>query len=233
MPKFPQPIERIRTTAMEIGLYLPVGVYSKARDELTTLSRRRIRAAFSDLVDLGHERVRPFERRVRRRAKRVEEQTKETVTGAAASARERTRQVQSAAEKATRKNVKKTSAAVATAAPKLPRVAAPRSAKELPIDDYGSLNVSEITSRLGGLTQTELAKVYKYEQARQNRSTVLEAIDAKLIDLPIATYDALTAEEVIGRLESLSQDELEVLRRYEASTKSRSTVMEKIDSLLA
>lgn len=226
-------VERIRTTALELGLYLPMGVYSKARDELTGLSRRRIEKAFTDLVDRGQERVKPIERRVRRRAGQVEEQVKETVTGAAASARETTRAAQSRVKKTARKNAKKTTTAAATVAPKLPRVAAPRTAKELPIADYGSLNVSEIANRLSGLTQTDLAKVRKYEQAHQNRSTVLEAIDAKLIELPIPTYDALTAEEVVGRLDGLSSDELETLRRYEANTKARSTVLDKIDSVVA
>lgn len=233
MPKMPQRMERIRTTAMEVGLYLPMGAYSKARDELTGLSRRRIEEAFTALIDRGQERVGPIERRARRRADRAEEQVKDTVTGAARSARKTGREVQNRAQRTARKNARKTSAAVAAAAPKLPRVAAPRSAKELPIENYGSLNASQITSELAGLTQTDLAKVYKYEQAHQNRSTVLDAVDAKLIELPIPTYDALTAEEIVGRLESLSEDELKTLRRYEANTKSRSTVMEKIDSVVA
>ncbi len=106
-------------------------------------------------------------------------------------------------------------------------------AKDLPIPNYGSLTAAEITGKLAGLTQTDLAKVYKYEQSHDNRRTVLDAIEGKLIELPIPTYDALTAEEIIARLDNLSKDDLKTIHRYESATKSRSTVMEKIDSLLA
>ena len=233
MPKVPPRMERIRTTAMEIGLYLPLGVYSKARDELTGLSRRRIEKAFEDLIGRGQGRVEPIERRMRRRADRVEDEVRDTVTNAAGSAKKATLAAQSTAGRATRKNAKKATAAVTSTAPKLPRVAAPRNEKQLPIPDYGTLNASRIISSLNGLTQTDLAKVYKYEQAHDNRRTVLEAIDAKLVELPISTYDALTAEEIIARLESLSEDELKTLRRYESNTKGRATVMERLNSLVA
>ena len=233
MPKMPVRVERIRATAVELGLYLPVGVYSKARDQLTGLTRRRIEQAFTDLIDRGHERVQPIERRMRRGASLVEDEVGQGVSSAATSARQMGRAARGSASKATLKNVKKASAAVASQAPKSPGVAAPRTAKDLPLEDYDSLNVSEITSKLSGLTQTELAKVYKYEQAHDNRRTVLDAIDAKLIELPLPTYDALTAEEIVARLENLSQDELKLIRRYESGTKSRTTVLEKIDALVA
>ncbi len=87
-------------------------------------------------------------------------------------------------------------------------------------------------TQLKGFTQTELAKVYKFEQANEGRATILDAIDSKLIVLPITTYDALTVDEINSRLERLSQDELKTIRRYENDTKARAGVLDKIDSLL-
>ena len=96
----------------------------------------------------------------------------------------------------------------------------------------GSPPASEITSELRGLTQTELAKVYKFEKAHENRRTVLDSIESKFVDLPIPTYDALTVDEINSRLEKLEASELRTVRRYEADTKERSTIIERIDSLL-
>ena len=57
--------------------------------------------------------------------------------------------------------------------------------------------------------------------------------DSRLVALPIATYDSLTVEEINGRLDGLSPQELKALRRYESDTKARTTIIEKIDTLLA
>jgi hypothetical protein len=75
--------------------------------------------------------------------------------------------------------------------------------------------------------------VYKFEKAHENRSTILEAIESRFVDLPIPTYDDLTVEEIGDRLAALSQDQLKTLRRYENDTKARVTVIEKIDSELS
>ncbi len=50
-------------------------------------------------------------------------------------------------------------------------------------------------------------------------------------DLPIARYDALTAEEIGRRLGELSQVDLVVVQSYERRNQGRTTVMERIDSL--
>jgi hypothetical protein len=132
--------------------------------------------------------------------------------------------------KQTKKTVNKASAATASATSKLPRVAVPKTASELPIASYNSLTASEILTELRGLTQTQLAMVYKFEKANEGRATILESIDSRLVPLPIATYDALTVNEISARLASLSPGDLEILRRYEADTKNRTTVLDKIDT---
>jgi ferritin-like metal-binding protein YciE len=52
-------------------------------------------------------------------------------------------------------------------------------------------------------------------------------------DLAIARYDALTAEEIIGRLAELSQIDLAKVAAYERKHQKRSTVLGRIDTLQA
>ena len=210
-------IGTIRDRAVELGVYLPLGAYSKVRDEISDLSAPRVRKAFNGLIERGQDRMQPVERVVRRRTRQAENKISDA-----------SRQV----TKTARKTTKKATAAAGTVAPKLPRVAAPKRASDLPIKSYASLTAGEITSELRGLTQTELAKVYKFEKAHENRRTVLDSIEGKFVDLPIPTYDALTVDEINGRLEKLEASELRAIRRYEADTKERSTIIEKIDALI-
>jgi hypothetical protein len=48
-------------------------------------------------------------------------------------------------------------------------------------------------------------------------------------DLPLADYDSLNVREVSERLEELSTEEVERLRRYEAANKNRSTLLRRFD----
>jgi hypothetical protein len=215
-------MDKLRTRALEIGIYLPLGAYSKVRDQITDLDAAGLRKLYSDLVGRGQQRMQPMERAVRRRSARVERRVQESAgTVASRTRREAT------------KTARRAEAAASATAPKMPRVAAPTDASKLPIGRYDSLTADEIAQRTRGLTQTDLAKVYKYEKANQNRATVLEMIESKFIDLPIPTYDALTVEEIDSRLSRLSKVELKRLRRYEESTKARSTVIQRIDSRIA
>jgi hypothetical protein len=208
---------RVRERAVEVGVYLPLGAYSLIRDEITDLDSRRVRKLYNGLIDRGQTRLEPVERTIRRRTKKLEDRA-EAVT----------KQVRGNV----RKGEKRATAAVNEIAPKLPRVAAPKKASEVPIKSYNSLTVTEINSQLKGLTQTELAKVYKWERANENRTSILDSIESKFVDLPIPTYDALTVDEIIGRLDGLSESELKTIRRYEKDTKARATVLEKVEAKL-
>ena len=218
MPTVNDTVERAARRALEWSVYLPLGAYARVRDELADLDARQIRALYGDLVGRGQRRLEPFERAARRRAGRAGDEAR------AAAQRARRRADRSRARART---------ATADVAPKLPRVGAPKRASDLPIKSYGSLTADEIVSRLRGLTQADLARVYKYEKAHQNRSTILDAIDSKLTPLPIPGYDALTVDEINARLESLSDDELKTIRRYEADTKARTTILDRIDARLS
>ena len=50
-------------------------------------------------------------------------------------------------------------------------------------------------------------------------------------DLAIARYDALTAEEIAGRLSGLSQIDLAKVDAYERKNQNRTTILTRIDSL--
>ena len=54
---------------------------------------------------------------------------------------------------------------------------------------------------------------------------------ATAADLPIARYDQLTAEEIVGRLSDLSQADLAKVAVYERRNSNRSTVLERVSSL--
>ena len=212
-----QTIDRVRDRALELGVYLPLGAYSAVRDEIVELDGKRVRKLYEGLIDRGQNRIDDAQKILKVRTRGLRRQAKDTAAD-----------VQSTTRKAT----KRATTAANNIAPKLPRVAAPKTASELPIQGYNSLTASEIVTRLKSLTQTELAKVYKFESAHEGRQTILEAIDSKLITLPITTYDALTVDEIATRLERLSEDELKTIRRYENDTKARAGVLDKIDSFL-
>ncbi len=218
MPKATDTIDRVRSRAMELGVYLPLGAYATVRDRFTDLSAERVLEVYSDLVDRGQDRLQPVERLVRRRSQQVEERAQEVAADVRKTARTTSARAGAAAD---------------TIAPKLPRVAAPKKASELPIKGYADLTAADIVAATKGLTQKELARVYKFERANENRSTVLEAVEARFVELPIPTYDALNVSEIVERLEGLAPEELKVVRRYEADTKARTTVLEKIDALIA
>ena len=218
MPTETSRIERLRSAAVDLGVYLPLGAYVRVREGITDLDRARVRRLVADLTDRGQERLEPLEKMIRRRRGQVTRAANERAAAATTTARKAATRAVAAAD---------------TIAPKLPRVAAPRSVSELPIAGYASLTVNEIISRLKGLTQTDLARIYKFERTNEGRSTLLEAIEGRFVELPIPTYDALTAEEAVERLEKLEPGDLKKIRRYEADTKARSTVLDKIDSLLS
>ena len=214
-------LERTRERAVEVGLYLPLGAYVAVRDQIADLDSKRVRKLFDDLVARGQGRVEPIEKVVRRRSREFEREFDKTATEA-----------RKTVTRSSKKTAKRAEAATAKAQTKLPRVATPKRASDLPIAGYASLTADEILTEIRGLTQTDLAKIYKFEKANENRKTILDAIDARIQVLPIPTYDALTVDEIVGKLEGLDASELRTLRRYEADTKERTTILEKIDSLL-
>ncbi len=226
-------MEKVKSRAVEIGVYLPLGAYSKLKDKVTDIDSRSLKKMYGNFVDRGEERVKPVEKAVSGRIREMRKDTKRTATTASKKVKGRADEVASKTKATATKVKKRTTAAGSQVAPKMPRVAAPATAEKLAISDYDDLTVGEVTTRLNGLTQTDLARVYKYERANQNRSTILESIETKLLDLPIPSYDGLTVDEINGRLDGLTEQEIRALRKYEADTKARQTVLERMDSKLS
>jgi hypothetical protein len=50
--------------------------------------------------------------------------------------------------------------------------------------------------------------------------------------LPITDYDSLSASQVVNRLQGLSTGELEAIRGYEAATRARKTILNRVQQLL-
>jgi hypothetical protein len=59
------------------------------------------------------------------------------------------------------------------------------------------------------------------------------AAGAAVAQLPIDQYESLAASQVVARLENLTADDLEAVRRFEVSNRGRRTVIGRIDQLLA
>lgn len=87
------PVERLRggfdgvvAKAVDAGVYLPLGLYDRARDELTGLDAKRLRKTFDglivDFIGRGEDRVQPLERRLRRDARKARAGVNEKVAGA-------------------------------------------------------------------------------------------------------------------------------------------------------
>jgi hypothetical protein len=55
---------------------------------------------------------------------------------------------------------------------------------------------------------------------------------AAIVGAALADYDTLSASQVVRRLESLGPEELEAVRRYEASTRNRRTILNRAGQLL-
>jgi len=67
--------------------------------------------------------------------------------------------------------------------------------------------------------------------ARVAPEAAAAAADIVPDDLPIPDYDLLSASQVVPRLESLADADLELVGRYEAGTRGRRTILAKVAQL--
>ena len=156
-------------------------------------------------------------------------------TGAADAVRETATAVEQAARSAAG-DAKRT----ARQARKVPGVAraegqvkgALASAEDLAIAGYDELTAEDISGRLAGLSQIELAKVAAYERKHDNRSTVLTRISALQGDEPWPGYDELTVDEIRTAIGD-DDDRASEVRRYERAHKNRAGVISAAERELA
>jgi ferritin-like metal-binding protein YciE len=148
------------------------------------------------------------------------------------------------AGEATRQVARETTAATkrtARQARKVPGVAqaeglikgAAASEDDLAIARYDSLTADEITGRLAGLSQIELAKVDAYERKNQNRATIVSRISSLRGDEPWPGYDELTAAEVQAVLSEGDDDRAKQVRSYERAHKNRASVLKATERELS
>jgi ferritin-like metal-binding protein YciE len=108
------------------------------------------------------------------------------------------------------------------------------SADDLAIARYDTLTVDEITARLPGLSQIDLAKVDAYERKNQDRATILNRISTLRGDEPWPGYDELTAAEVQAVLsEGDDDDRAKEVRSYERAHKGRASVLKATERELS
>jgi hypothetical protein len=204
-------LKNVRRTAVELGVYLPLGAALAARD--LVLSRDRLADLYEELVGRGREGLGSVVQRPRQQLERVKVELGDITR----EARDETGEALA-------------DAPVETAESASGRIAPP-TAEQLPIEGYEELTAQQIVARVPRLTQDELDRVRAYERENRNRATILQAIEPRMGELPIQGYDNMTAAEIVRRLGDLSRAELQLVRDYEARTKSRSTIQERIDSL--
>jgi ferritin-like metal-binding protein YciE len=95
---------------------------------------------------------------------------------------------------------------------------------DLAIARYDSLTADEITAKLPGLSQIDLAKVDSYERKNQNRTTILNRIETLRGNEPWPGYDELTAPEVKAVLAEGDDERVKEVISYERTHKDRAGV---------
>jgi ferritin-like metal-binding protein YciE len=155
-----------------------------------------------------------------------------TRTGAADTVREAGEQMADSAKKASAAGRR-----TARQARKVPGVAqvegqakgAVAGEDDLAISGYDDLTADEITSKLPGLSQIDLAKIDSYERRHDNRATVLSRVETLRGNEPWPGYDELKATEVQAVLADSGDDLISQVRSYERSHKSRAGVLKATD----
>ena len=104
---------------------------------------------------------------------------------------------------------------------------------DLAIARYDSLTAEEITERLSGLSQIDLAKVDSYERKNHDRTTILSRITSLRGSEPWAGYDELTASDVQAVLAEGDDERAKQVRAYERAHKNRAGVLKATDRELS
>ena len=211
-------LTRLKERAVELGVNAVLPAYSTVASKVNELGETRVGRLVENVAARGLDAVGPAVDRAQRLVP------------------SRRRSTQAPAKPATKKpgsTRPKTNRSKAPLEGMLVAAPEPKRVEDLPIVGYDALLAEEVMVRLKGLTQSELAQVYKYERAKDARTTVLDAIEGRLIDLPLPTYDSLRVAAILDAVNGLTRKELYTIHEYERSTRNRLPILEKIDNLLA
>jgi ferritin-like metal-binding protein YciE len=103
-------------------------------------------------------------------------------------------------------------------------------AEDLAIPGYDDLTAEEISGRLAGLSQSELAAVDAYEKGHGDRSTIRSRIETLRGDEPWQGYDELGVDEIRAALRENDDDQrAEAVRTYERAHKNRAGVLTAVE----
>lgn len=92
--------------------------------------------------------------------------------------------------------------------------------------------LQRIGAGVRGVTDTATEQARKVPGVADAEGAVRGAVSRE-DDLPIKNYDDLRVEEIVSRLDGLSELDLGKVDAYERRTKNRKTVLDKINSLRA
>jgi ferritin-like metal-binding protein YciE len=151
---------------------------------------------------------------------------------AATGAADAVREAAGAATRAPRRATRATSRSRSRSAPRSQSRSGAKTA-EAPIAGYDDLNAPDVTQRLSGLSQEQLAAVRGYERAHAARATVLERVDALIENEPWAGYDGQDVDEVRAALRDADEATVRRVREYERRHKDRSGVLEATERAAA
>jgi len=104
---------------------------------------------------------------------------------------------------------------------------------DLAITGYEKLTADEVVSKLGALSQIDLAKIDSYERKNQSRATVLSKITSLRGNEPWPGYDELSAAEIESVLGEGDDERVKEVRSYERAHKSRAGVLKAAERDLA
>ncbi|MBW3607156.1 MAG: ferritin-like domain-containing protein [Actinobacteria bacterium] len=163
----------------------------------------------------------------------VAEETERTVRDAADETERTVRDAADETERTARSTAQKAKRTTARQARRVPGAAAAEGAakgavaseEDLPISGYDSLTAEQIVKQLPALSQVDLTKVEVYERKTQDRSTVLERIEALRGDEPWPGYDEMNAAEIVERLRDGDEALATKARDHERAHKGRATVL--------
>ena len=106
-------------------------------------------------------------------------------------------------------------------------------APDLPIANYDARTAEEISHRLPGLSQIDLAKIGVYERGHADRSTITDRVETLRGDEPWPGYDELNAADVQAALADADHDRLTQVRTHERAHKNRAGVLKAAERQLA
>lgn len=223
-------ISKLRDRAMEIGVNAVVPAYSKVAAKVTELGDSRVGRLIEGAAARGLEVVSPAVQRVAGRGLKIVDEAQRFVPQRRQSEGAPGPKRPTKKSTSTRPGSGRTKGSIEG---KLVGAAEPARPQDLPLVGYDVLGIDEIAVRLKGLTQSELAQIYKFERAHDNRIEILDEIEARLVDLPLPTYDSLTVAAILDAVNGLTRRELYTIHEYERVTRNRLPIIEKIDNLLA